>query len=234
MASNTGPSPVRASQKVFDLLSRLHELSIKQEAEIQPTLESFLDSRDRDPVLGTAELNRLMVDKFVALDRDKCEFVYQLMLATGARYVVEAGTSFGVSTIYLALAVAENDAQNGKVIATELEATKAAKARQHWREAGEDVERHIELREGNLLETLKENLEQVDLLLLDIWTPLALPTLKLVQSHMRPGTVIVADNTISAAAGYKEFLSYVRDPNGPFRNLTAPYTNGLEVIVYRP
>lgn len=45
--------------------------------------------------------------------------------------MVEAGTSFGVSTIYLALAVAE-------------------KARQHWESAGDDVEKWIELREGDL------------------------------------------------------------------------------------
>ena len=71
-------------------------------------------------------------DRFVALDPDKCAFVYLLLRATASRFVVEAGTSFGVSTIYLALAVGQNALlanKEGKVIATENEPTKAAKAR---------------------------------------------------------------------------------------------------------
>jgi predicted O-methyltransferase YrrM len=116
-----------------------------------------------------------MRDKFVALERDKCEFIYLLARAMGVKNVVEAGTSFGVSTIYLALAVGQNVARGdrkvgGKVIATEKESSKAARAREHWKEAGEEVERWIELREGDLLETLKveEGIpEEVDMLLLD-------------------------------------------------------------------
>jgi predicted O-methyltransferase YrrM len=57
-----------------------------------------------------------------------------------------------------------------KVIATEKEASKAEKARQHWRIAGDDVEPWISLLEGDLLETLPRELEgtgEIDLLLLD-------------------------------------------------------------------
>jgi len=67
-----------------------------------------------------------------------------------------------------------------------------------------------------------------------VWPPFALPTLKIVQSHLRPGAVIVVDNTISAAKGYAELLSYVRDPEGPFTTITIPYKDGLELIVYKP
>ena len=105
---------------------------------------------------------------------------YLLARSMGALNIVEAGTSFGVSTMYLALAVGHNVAQakasggatttRGKVIGTEKEPTKAAKAREYWKEAGEEVEPWIELREGDLLETLKveEGMpEQIDMLLLD-------------------------------------------------------------------
>lgn len=108
-----------------------------------------------------------MRDKFIALDQDKCQFIYQLARAIAARNIVEVGTSFGVSTIYLALAVGQNGGE-GKVIATEKESSKAERAREHWKEAGdESVTRYIDLREGDLLETLKVNVPTLDLVLID-------------------------------------------------------------------
>lgn len=172
----SSPSPLNAPQHVLDLLSHLHKLSLDQEAAISKTGKVFSstvigDLEDRqsnhDP---KAEFKSLMADKFIALDEDKCLFTYQLINAMGATNIVEAGTSFGVSTIYLALAVGQTIAATGKagkVIATEHEAQKADAARGYWRQCGKMVEKHIELREGDILQTLKEDLPEVDLLLLD-------------------------------------------------------------------
>ena len=60
-----------------------------------------------------------------------------------------------------------NAGSAGRVFATENEPNKAAVARSNWAEAGNDVESVIELREGDLRETLKVDLPEVDLLLLD-------------------------------------------------------------------
>ncbi|KAF9731710.1 hypothetical protein PMIN06_008513 [Paraphaeosphaeria minitans] len=90
------------------------------------------------------DFDRLLADKFIALGEDKCQFAYQLITAMGTTSIVEAGTSFGVSTIYLALAVAQTSiatGTTGRVIATENEPRKAAAAREHWRQCGELVER---------------------------------------------------------------------------------------------
>ncbi len=134
MAAPTSSSPVRASPHILSLLSRLHKQSLDQEDETNATLQSIIQLRQRDGLAGASyQLDKLMLDKFVALDQDKCEFVYQLILATGARTVVEAGTSFGVSTIYLALAVAQNSPES-KVIAMEKEESKVRRARAHWEE----------------------------------------------------------------------------------------------------
>src|SRR6202451_2044314 len=118
--TSTPPNPVIAPPYIHTLLNRLHKESSTQEA----TLGAYF---------STAEgFDDLMRDKFIALDQDKCQFVYQLARAIGARNIVEVGTSFGVSTIYLALAVGQNGGE-GKVIATEKESTKAEKAREHWK-----------------------------------------------------------------------------------------------------
>jgi len=182
-----------------------------------------------------------MLTQFVALEEDKCQFVYLLAKSSGATRVVEAGTSFGVSTIYLALAVGQNAVGKGiapgvgaRVIATEKESVKAKQARQHWKTAGHEVEPWIELREGDLLQTLKveEGMpEEIDLLLLDIWTPLALPTLKVVQPRLRPGAIVIADNVTSFKALYKDFLDYIGDPKNGFRQIVLPFSGGLLIAV---
>ena len=170
-------SPLQAPQHVLDLLARLHKISLEQEATINKkdgkvfSADVIGDLGNRQPQHDPkAAFNELMLDKFIALDQDKCLFTYQLINSMGATNIVEAGTSFGVSTIYLALAVASTKAATGKdgvVIATEYEESKARIARDYWKQCGPEVTNQIDLREGDLLETLKTNLPEVDLLLLD-------------------------------------------------------------------
>ena len=76
-----------------------------------------------------------MRDKFVALT-DKAALVCTLVGATLALNVVGAGTSFGVSTLYLTLVVGQDARALGKevelrVIATENGPSKAVRAREH-------------------------------------------------------------------------------------------------------
>lgn len=157
MATDT-PNPVLAPPHIHQLLSRLHARSIDQEANIDRAVYK---------TQGTASFDDLMRDKFIALDQDKCHFVYQIARMINAQNIVEAGTSFGVSTIYLALAVGQNHPEGGRVFATEKEESKIKIAREHWDDAGEEVSKYIELREGDLLETLSTGLPVVDMLLLD-------------------------------------------------------------------
>ena len=179
-------SSIVASTKLSALLEKLHALSSAQENSYGQSF-FYLTRLGWYLLFGeswSTGADDHMRDKFVALEPDKCQFVYLLARSMGALNIVEAGTSFGVSTMYLALAVGQNVAQakasggvvaTGKVIGTEKEPTKAARAREYWKEAGDEVEPWIELREGDLLETLKveEGMpEQIDLLLLDSRLPL--------------------------------------------------------------
>ncbi|KXL41592.1 hypothetical protein M433DRAFT_72750, partial [Acidomyces richmondensis BFW] len=104
------PTPVIASPNVQQLLGRLHALAKAKEGSFSQKF--FYLSRlirfylFREIWSKTAET--YMRDKFVALDAEKCQFIYLLMRSMGARFVVEAGTSFRISTIYLTLAVGQN------------------------------------------------------------------------------------------------------------------------------
>lgn len=62
---------------------------------------------------------------------------------------------------------------------------------------------------------------------------MALPALQLAQPYMRPGALIIADNTVSSAEGYREFFEYVDKEGSPFRRITLPYKGGLEMITYK-
>jgi predicted O-methyltransferase YrrM len=96
------PNPVVAPSHVLSLLDRLHDESLKQEA----VLGSYYRT--------TQGFDDLMRDKFIALDKDKCHFVYQLARATNAHNIAEIGTSFGVSTVYLSLALGSNLDRSGE------------------------------------------------------------------------------------------------------------------------
>lgn len=181
MAPPTATQAIEASPRVHDLLQRLHAESESQEKSLSQII-FYVNRLVSYYIWGntwSATADAHMLNKFVALEEDKCQFMYLLARSIGAKNIVEAGTSFGVSTIYLALAVGQNvadlrastgQAVTGKVIGTEKEPVKAARARDHWKQAGDEVEPWIEVREGDLRETLKveEGMpEEIDMLLLD-------------------------------------------------------------------
>ncbi|ODT88894.1 class I SAM-dependent methyltransferase [Phenylobacterium sp. SCN 70-31] len=168
-----------------------------------------------------------MADKLVALEPVKAEFCHMMCRALRATRVVEIGTSFGVSTLYLADAVRANG--GGTVIATEYEPAKAAAARASFEAAG--LTPWIDLREGDLRETLKAIEGPVDFVLMDIWTEMARPALELVAPHLRPGAVVVADNTDQFRRAYRDFFAFVDDPKNGLKTLTLPFANGLEMVV---
>jgi len=102
-----------------------------------------------------------------------------------------AGTSYGVSLLWLLAAVTDNLKDNTArstnfpplVIGTEKEPSKVKKALSHVEEAFEgNIPACLQILEGDLLKNLAEaNItdESIDALLLDIWAPLSLPTLKI-------------------------------------------------------
>src|SRR5579875_2723784 len=105
-----------------------------------------------------------MKDQPLPVSRETGRLLYMLARATGARAVVEFGTSFGISTIHLAAAVRDNG--GGRVIGTEFEPSKIARARAHLAEAG--LAEFVDLREGDAMQTLARDLPAaIDLVLLD-------------------------------------------------------------------
>ncbi|SFK57622.1 Methyltransferase domain-containing protein [Sphingomonas sp. NFR04] len=131
--------------------------------------------------------------------------LYMLTRATGARNVVEFGTSFGISTLHLAAGLRDNG--GGRVIATEFEPSKIARAKANLVEAGLDD--LVDFREGDALQTLAADLpETIDLVLLDGAKALYADILDLLEPRLRPGAILLADN-VDHCPDYLERVSKV-------------------------
>ena len=162
----------------------------------------------------------LAKDAYLAVSRDTAHLLYMLVRATGARSVVEFGTSFGISTLHLAAGLRDNG--GGRLITTEFEPSKAARARGNFAAGG--LADLIELREGDALETLAHDLpDPIDLVLLDGAKGLYTPVLKLLEEHLRPGTLIVADN----ADRTPEYLEIVRSSSDGYTSV--PFADDVEL-----
>jgi predicted O-methyltransferase YrrM len=151
------------------------------------------------------------------------QLLYTLIRAARPATVVEFGTSFGISTLYLAAAVRDNG--SGRVIGTELSAGKAAAARRTFVEAGLDD--LITLLEGDARDTLDGVGESVDFVLLDGWKDLCLPVLRLLEPRLPAGTLVVADDV--DLADLRPYLDYVRDPHNGYQSVTFPEGEGMEI-----
>lgn len=215
-----------------DLLAPLHarsddQLEVMRAEYIRRTSEGWRPSKE-----NADQIKQYLSDKLVALDRGKAEFCYQLCRATDARRIVEAGTSFGVSTLYLAAAVRDNilaAGGGGIVIGTEYEPEKAKAALALFEQAR--LNHLIDLREGDLRQTLRQIDGPIDFMLVDIWIEMARPALELIMPKLRSGAIVICDNTDQYRAGYADYLSFVENPANRFRTMTLPFRGGLEMSV---
>jgi predicted O-methyltransferase YrrM len=159
-------------------------------------------------------------DLWLPVSRETGALLYVLARSTNARSIVEFGTSFGISTLHLAAALRDNG--GGQLIGSEFEPSKVAKAREHIAEGG--LADLVEIREGDALKTLAVGLpESIDLLLLDGAKALYGEVLDLVESRLRPGALIVADN-----ADYSpEYVARVRSSGGGY--LSVPFGVDVEL-----
>ncbi len=162
----------------------------------------------------------LMKNLWLPISRETGVLLYMLARSARARSVVEFGTSFGISTLHLAAALRDNG--GGRIITSEFEPSKVARAREHLTEGG--VLDLVEIREGDAIETLGADLpDTIDLLLLDGAKSLYPDILSLLESRLRPGALIVADN----ADHCPEYLERVRAPGGGY--ISVPFAKDVEL-----
>ncbi|MCA8030567.1 O-methyltransferase [Burkholderia cepacia] len=208
------------------LASLLARLFDEAEASSPATSPAFADvSRDEQARLMRSktdytDLYARLKDYPLPVSRETGTLLYMLARSGGARAIVEFGTSFGISTLHLAAALRDNG--GGRLITSEFEPSKVARARANLTAAG--LADLVEIREGDALHTLAADLpDSVDLLLLDGAKGLYPEILALVEPHLEAGAFVVADN----AEYSPDYLAYVRAPENGY--LSVPFGGEVEL-----
>lgn len=141
-------------------------------------------------------------DAYLAISKEQGKDLVKMIKEKKMKNIVEFGTSFGISTLFLTQGVMGT---GGKIITTELIESKARKALENFQKAG--VNNLIELRIGDALKTLANHNEPIDLLLLDGWKNLYLPLFQMLEPNFHDNTVIYVDN--ADMAEIRSFLKTV-------------------------
>ncbi len=189
------------------VLDRLFEEAAAASPAASPAVADLFEERERLMRSKTDYLEHYgrLKDFPLAVSRETGALLYMLARGAKVRSIVEFGCSFGISTLHLAAALRDNG--GGRLITTEFEASKVARARENLTAGG--LIDLVDVREGDALQTLSVDLpETIDLLMLDGAKGLYSEILGLVESRLRPGAFIVADD-----ADYSpDYLARVRSP----------------------
>lgn len=214
-------------RQINDVLDRLHGRAGREMPGLFAHLALGIIKGLVSPKSANESNEDYVRDKLIPIDRGQGWLIYMLCRSLQARRVVEFGTSYGVSTLYLAAAM--RDQGGGLIIGTEIEAEKARHARSHFQEAG--VADLIELREGDALVTLKDCGGPVDFLLVDGFPKLARPIIELMAPQLRKGAIVVADNVGHFPKAVADYLDFVRRPANGFVSTLLPLRGGTELSV---
>jgi predicted O-methyltransferase YrrM len=156
--------------------------------------------------------------------------VCTLIEEAGARSILEVGTSYGYSTLWLAEAAR---ATGGKVTTLELHAHKVDYARTQLAKAG--LAAFVEFRVGDALQALETLPGPFEVVLLDLWKDLYVPSFRLIYPKLADGALIVADNmlypevTQPDANAYRACVRAAKDMTSVLLNVGS----GIELSRYR-
>lgn len=205
-------------------LERLHRVAEASDRQLKETVMAGLAAASQsieDALIGIMaeehrdyrRVYRGFSGNFLSVSPAYGRFLYMMARTSGAKRIVEFGSSMGVSTIYLASALRDNG--GGLLIGSEIETSKVVRSQFHLGAAG--LGDLVEIRAGDALETLVDVGGPVDLLLLDGALSLYLPVLKLAEKWLRPGALVLAEKAFCP-----DFLAYVGNPANGYLSLPLP------------
>jgi predicted O-methyltransferase YrrM len=175
--------------------------------------------------MDLAQFIRRRDEFLLPIGPETAQVLHTLIKGAMARSILEVGTSYGYSTLWLADAARHTD---GRVVSLELADYKARYAHEALVRAGlaERVTMHV----GSALATLPELQGPFDFVLIDLWKDLYVGCLDLIYQQLAPGAFVVADNMIypeevrTDAENYRRRIRQLE-----FDSVLLPIGSGIEL-----
>lgn len=166
------------------------------------------------------------LDRLRNLEPDTARLLAVLVRATGARRLLELGTSNGFSTLWLADAARSID---GRVVSVELDPARGAQALAHL--SAVKLDALVELRTEDAAQTLKRSADAAwDMIFLDAERPAYVGYWPELLRVLKAGGLLVVDNVLSHADELRDFRQLVaEDPR--VSEALAPTGAGALLIV---
>jgi len=164
-------------------------------------------------------------DFLLPIGEDTGTLLSLLIRSTRPKTVLELGTSYGYSTLYLAEAT---QAVGGQVFTLERAAHKSEYAQAAIERAG--LAAAVQFHVGDALTLLPTLAGPFDFVLLDLWKDLYVPCLELLMPRLRAGAFVIADNMIypeQARTDANAYRQRVRELG--LDSVLLPIGSGIEV-----
>jgi predicted O-methyltransferase YrrM len=162
----------------------------------------------------------------LAVSAETGKFLRNMVLSRKPARILELGSSYGVSTLYFAEAL--RTLGSGTVVATELDAVKCAYLREHVKAAGVDA--YVDLRQGDVFQTVSELDGTFDMVFIDVWADTYLNLFRQIEHLLRPGSIVLADNMYTAEDAVRPYKRYL-DDDPRFSTTTLNFESGIEFTV---
>ena len=204
------------------------------DAAVWRVLEEYEARAEREEQLWNTlkeeELRRRLDEFLLPVGRAAGMLMNLIVKGAKARRILEVGSSYGYSTIWLAEAARAIDS---RVISLELRSAKTEYARAQLERV--QLERCVEFRVGDALASLAQLAGPFDFVLLDLWKDMYVPVFELLYPKLAAGAVIVADNMLHPEGARPHALAYrERVRAAPeMSSVLLAVGNGLEISRYR-
>ena len=186
------------------------------------------DESIRLQTLGMSGMHAHRDEFLLPVGPEAGEFLHGLVIAKRPRRILELGTSYGYSTLFLDDAARQTGA---KLVTMDLVDYKQKYARDMISKAG--LAAVVDFRLGDALALIAADTGPFDLELLDIWKEMYVPCLHAVYPKLADEGIIVADNMIEPAMVREDVRRYRAEVHKlpDMQTTLLPIGSGMELSV---
>jgi predicted O-methyltransferase YrrM len=174
---------------------------------MDPKVQAVLDlyeARDREEHARIAAGEKIPLDdQLISVGPAVGALMNMLIKETKAKSILELGTSYGGSTVWLADAAR---ATGGRVTTIDIAANKQAYAAEMLANAG--LAGHVDFITADAVDSIGKLAGPFDFVLVDLWKDLYVPCLEAFYRKLAPGALVVGDNATYPPEAYAEVKRY--------------------------